>query len=180
MSSVESVEAALRRLQARAKSMSRSNTELSMLKAPPAAAESDGDLRRAITRLDFVLRRPLADVDEQDASRVSDLHAVGRLLRAKRDATGALSFDPENLVQSMAMDSDACAAFVQFNCVEFFDDLGDLAAALQVGQQVVGRLLKTHRPAPPPDRGRPLRRRLGPIRRRVRPAMHHRCFGAPR
>lgn len=96
------------------------------------AAESDGDLRRAITRLDFVLRRPLADVDEQDASRVSDLHAVGRLLRAKRDATGALSFDPENLVQSMAMDSDACAAFVQFNCVEFFDDLGDLAAALDV------------------------------------------------
>lgn len=96
------------------------------------AAESDGDLRRAITRLDFVLRRPLADVDEQDASRVSDLHAVGRLLRAKRDANGALNFDPENLVQSMAMESDACAAFVQFNCVEFFDDLVDLAMALDV------------------------------------------------
>ncbi|KAJ8606382.1 hypothetical protein CTAYLR_009310 [Chrysophaeum taylorii] len=95
------------------------------------ARDSDGDLRRAITRLDFATRgrSRLPDSDDGD-SRASDLHAIGRLLRAKRDHSGALAYDPERLVERATMNPDALSAFLQFNCVHFFLDEDDLAEAL--------------------------------------------------
>mmetsp|Transcript_9995 Transcript_9995/g.40525 ORF Transcript_9995/g.40525 Transcript_9995/m.40525 type:complete len:579 (-) Transcript_9995:96-1832(-) len=144
------------------------------------AAEADGDLRAAISRLEVASttetttlpRRPpqwanadwrtpfsavtapskqdvvshhhrKADADDGDSDddlddtrragdAASALHAIGRLLRARRRDDGErLAFSPDRVARTCPMAADAVAAFVQFNCVEYFGDAdGELALAL--------------------------------------------------
>lgn len=96
------------------------------------AKACDGDLRRALASLDMAMRhasicRSVLSSDERD--KTSDLHAVGRLLRAKRDDDGCLTYNPEQLVEAMTMEPDACAAFVQFNCLDYFSNVDQIANA---------------------------------------------------
>lgn len=96
------------------------------------AKACDGDLRRALASLDMVMRhastcRKVLRSDESD--KTSDLHAVGRLLRAKRHDDGRLTYNPEQLVEAMTMDPDACAAFVQFNCLDYFSNVDQISNA---------------------------------------------------
>ena len=121
------------------------------------AAEADGDLRAALNALEFRLLKgstasSLGLKDDDDAHRlkgdaVSDLHAIGRLLRARKDEEGHLTFDPDRVVRRMNMGPDAAAAFLQFNCVDFFTNDVDLAQALDDLSQAdlfCGRLYSTH------------------------------------
>jgi len=96
------------------------------------ARAADGDLRRAIATLEVLLRSGTADVAAAHGGEhdVCDVHAVGRLCRAKRGPDGKLAFDPDLVARATKMGVDATAAFVQFNCVDFFGDEGDLSRAL--------------------------------------------------
>lgn len=110
--------------------------------AEAMARESDGDLRKAIGRLEmyFMQRQHSSsnadcggssrDDEEHADERASDLHSVGRLLRSKKCEDGSLTYDPDRVVETMTMGPDACASFVQFNSPDFFEDAYDLADAL--------------------------------------------------
>lgn len=89
------------------------------------------------------------DAHRQSGDATSDIHAVGRLMHAKRSESdpSKLSFDPDRTVRNMKMSPDAAACFLQFNCVAFFgteidlvESLDDLSAA----DLFVARCFSTH------------------------------------
>jgi len=126
------------------------------------ATEAGGDVRRAISLLEFAMKRRLRPAggcsddsagygvvsgssDGSEGARpaapvlnvakgraaVGHLHAINRLLRCKRLPCGRLDFDPEEVMERMAMCVDAAAAFLQFNSARYFTDSDDLAEALE-------------------------------------------------
>mmetsp|Transcript_308 Transcript_308/g.433 ORF Transcript_308/g.433 Transcript_308/m.433 type:complete len:326 (-) Transcript_308:1296-2273(-) len=97
------------------------------------SVQADGDLRASISRLEVLLTRSSSENDdttsvipnEDDQGRhagdsASDLHAIGRLLRAKRNEQNNLTFDPERLIHRMDMKPETTACFIQYNCIDFF------------------------------------------------------------
>ena len=61
---------------------------------------------------------------------VSALHAVSRVCKANRGADGRLERPPDATVLNAKMGVDATAAFVQYNCVDYYGDEADLADGL--------------------------------------------------
>ena len=96
------------------------------------AAAAGGDLRKAIATLELYLRGATADVAATHGGEgaVSALHAVARVCRANRGADGRLERPPDATVLNAKMGVDATAAFVQYNCVDYYGDEADLADGL--------------------------------------------------
>ena len=105
------------------------------------AEGSSGDLRHAINTLQLLVGHDRRGSGERDAltsashRRVRDaflppLHALGKLLYAKRDPeTGVLESDPDHTAASTAYDGGTVAAFLAHNAPDFFTDIGHFATA---------------------------------------------------
>ena len=124
-------------------------------------ARGSGDLRQAINDLQLLAlplshrarSAPRLNIAPGGGSetggsdqRMSSLHVIAKLLHGnkpvgddsaattqrKRAKKRSREWEPESLMRSCDMGVDAVAAFVQHNCVEFFTDVDDLCAGLEV------------------------------------------------
>jgi hypothetical protein len=62
---------------------------------------------------------------------LSTLHALGKLLYAKRDPSGNLECDPDAVMETAPFDATTASSFLSENCPAFFDDITDLAVAME-------------------------------------------------
>lgn len=107
-----------------------------------------GDLRFAISTLQYEIIGGISATQSSAKlnvghsglrdTKLSSFHALGKLLYAKRKngVSGRncqrqpLEFDPESVVEQSDMEVSGVLHFLEYHCVEFFTDSGELATAL--------------------------------------------------
>jgi cell cycle checkpoint protein len=129
------------------------------IKLPPTSfermhARSGGDLRYAITALQYEQTGQTSTIENGEKDRgnskrdtkLSTFHALGKLLYAKRLATGSekpcsaglekwndgrppVDFDPERVVEFSDIELGGTLSFLGYHSVEFFTDITELSGA---------------------------------------------------
>jgi dephospho-CoA kinase len=85
--------------------------------------KTGGDLRYALCMLQSGCQPHFRD------TKLSGFHALGKLLYAKRNGAGEISFDPE-LVMSSMESAPRALSFLQYHSLGFYTSLADIAEAL--------------------------------------------------
>ena len=96
-----------------------------------------GDMRASLNSLQFGVA-----VAATSSPALNMVHAVGKLLRGKRDEDGKLDFVPELIAQSCELDAEAMAAFIHENMYVYYGDIKDECAlldALSEADAVIGK-----------------------------------------